>query len=71
VPALRRIERVGEVVDGELATDTADGGREFCSVDGDLFALFEGQRVRVTVEVQDDDQADGTEREGSSRGVSG
>jgi len=48
---LVRIERAGLVVDGELAVDLPDGGQEFLSVDGDLFALFEGQRVKVTVEV--------------------
>ena len=56
---LRRIERRGRVADGELAVDTPDGGTEFISIDGDLFALFEGQRVRVIVEVDDHGEEDG------------
>ena len=72
MPALRRIERRGLVSDGELAVDLADGGQEFVSIDGDLFALFEGQRVRVVIEVVDDDgQTDRTNGGAGPRSVSG
>ena len=58
VPELLRIERRGLVVDGELQIELPDGGREFCSIDGDLFALFEGCRVQVIVEVVGDDDGE-------------
>lgn len=44
---LVRIERRGLVRDGELLTEAG----KLVSIDGDLYALFEGRRVKVTVEV--------------------